>query len=147
MNILLFMISALRAELCPIECRCELSRQRTFCHNRGLVRVPLNIPTSTKILYLQDNMLSSSDLLDSELSKLTQLTRLMLYNNNLTRTGLSMAVRFPLSNPPNGSMGRHGSYKYHALSACRCVATLLGADSRQLVCRTAPRESKAMRDA
>lgn len=30
-------------------------------------------------------MLSSSDLLDSELSKLTQLTRLMLYNNNLTR--------------------------------------------------------------
>ena len=32
--------------------------------------------------------------------------------------------------------------KNHALSACRCVTTLLEADSRLLICRTAPRESK-----
>ena len=39
-------------------------------------------------------------------------------------------------------MGRHGSWKNHAFSACRCVTTILVADSRLLVCRIAPRESK-----
>ena len=29
------------------------------------------------------------------------------------------------SNPPNGSVGGHGSLKNHALTACRCVTTLL----------------------
>ena len=46
------------------------------------------------------------------------------------------------NNPPNDSMSRHGSSKYHALSACRCVTTLLEADSRLLIRRTALRESK-----
>ena len=46
------------------------------------------------------------------------------------------------SYPPNCSMGRHGSWKNHALSACRCVTTLLEAVSRLLICRTAPRKSK-----
>ena len=36
-------------------------------------------------------------------------------------------------NPPIGSMDRHGSWKNHTLSACRCVITLLGADSRLLI--------------
>ena len=47
-------------------------------------------------------------------------------------------------NPPNGSMGRHGSWKNHALNACRCVTTFLEADSRLLICRT--RESKNMKE-
>ena len=41
-------------------------------------------------------------------------------------------------NPPNGSMGRHVSWKNHELSACWCVTTLLEADSRLLICRIAP---------
>ena len=45
-------------------------------------------------------------------------------------------------NPPNGSMSRHGSWRNHALSACRCVTTLLEADSRLLFRQIAPRESK-----
>ena len=72
-------------EECPVGCRCEFVRQQVFCHNRGLMKIPLNIPRTTKMLYLQENMLSSTSLLDRELSKLTQLTRLMLYDNNLTR--------------------------------------------------------------
>ena len=83
-----FLTSRTRIDFCrslpSSECRCEFSRQRVFCHNRGLVRIPLNIPPTTKILYLQDNLLTNSDALDSELSRLTQLTRLMLYNNHLT---------------------------------------------------------------
>ena len=41
-------------------------------------------------------------------------------------------------------MGRLESWKNHVLSACRCVTTLLEADSRLLICRTAPRESESM---
>lgn len=86
MNLFAYFIATLSAaNTCPTGCRCEFVRQRVFCHNRGLVRIPMNIPTTTKMLYLQDNLLSSSVLLDNELSRLTQLTRLMLYNNNLTR--------------------------------------------------------------
>ena len=43
-------------------------------------------------------------------------------------------------------MGRHGSWENHALSACRCVTTLLEADSRLLICWTAPRESEKHED-
>ena len=42
-------------------------------------------------------------------------------------------------------MGRHGSRKNQALSACQCVTTLFEADSRLLICQIAPRESKIMR--
>ena len=51
------------------------------------------------------------------------------------------------TNPPIGSMGKHESWKNHARSACRCVTTLFGADSRLPICRTAPREKKSMKDA
>ena len=86
MNLFVYFIATIAAaNTCPTGCRCEFVRQRVFCHNRGLVRIPMNIPRTTKMLYLQDNLLSSSVLLDNELSRLTQLTRLMLYNNNLTR--------------------------------------------------------------
>ena len=46
------------------------------------------------------------------------------------------------SKPPDGSMGRHGSWKNHALSACWCMTTLLDAYSRLVICRIALRGSK-----
>ena len=52
-----------------------------------------------------------------------------------------VSAKVSITNPPNGSMGRHGSWENHALSACRSVTTLHEADSR-LICRIAPRESK-----
>ena len=32
---------------CPSECRCDINKDRVFCHNRGLVRIPKNIPRDT----------------------------------------------------------------------------------------------------
>ena len=43
-------------------------------------------------------------------------------------------------------MSGHGSWKNHALSACRCVITLLEADSGLLICRITPKEPKSMRE-
>ena len=47
---------------------------------------------------------------------------------------------------PNGSMGRYESWKNHTLSTCRCVTSLLDADSMLLICRIVPRESKSIRE-
>ena len=49
---------------CPINCRCDLTRGRVFCHNRGFIRIPKNIPPDTKTLNLQDNQLENSAELD-----------------------------------------------------------------------------------
>lgn len=67
---------------CPDECRCD-QRNRVYCNNRNLSKIPANIPVHTKILYLQDNALTSSEQLERELGHLSYLERLMLYNNQL----------------------------------------------------------------
>ena len=67
---------------CPTECRCD-NRNRVYCNNRDLTKIPSNIPVHTKILYLQDNELTSTTQLERELGHLTYLERLMLYNNRL----------------------------------------------------------------
>ena len=70
---------------CPRQCRCDPLKDRVFCHSRGLIKIPKNIPRDTTQLFLQDNKLQNSDELDIELSKLTRLQKLMIFNNNLER--------------------------------------------------------------
>lgn len=69
---------------CPNECRCD-QRNRVYCNDRGLTEIPLDIPSNTEVLYLQDNFLTSSNRLEMELNRFTKLERLMMYNNRLTR--------------------------------------------------------------
>ena len=61
------------------------SDQKVFCNNRNLDRVPAGIPATTRQLYLQDNMLTSTIELESSLLQLKNLVSLRLYNNRLTR--------------------------------------------------------------
>ena len=56
-----------------------------FCNNRNLDRIPEGIPATTRQLYLQDNMLTSTIELESSLQQLKNLVSLRLYNNRLTR--------------------------------------------------------------
>ena len=61
------LVCQLKSEIiqnCPINCRCDLTRGRVFCHNRGFIRIPKNIPPDTKTLNLQDNQLENSAELD-----------------------------------------------------------------------------------
>ena len=68
---------------CPEECRCDRARKRVYCNNRDLSQIPRQIPWDTRLLFLQDNELTSSQQLERELGKLNNLERLMLYNNKL----------------------------------------------------------------
>ena len=61
------------------------SDQKVFCNNRNLDQIPEGIPPTTRQLYLQDNLLTSTDELESSLRKLKNLVSLRLYNNRLTR--------------------------------------------------------------
>ena len=88
--------------------------------------------------------LETSCLPGFQCEKVENLTILHCNDTDTIDTFVSLASCSDFSNPPNGSMGRHGSWKNHALSACRCVTTLLEADSRQLICQIVPRESKIM---
>ena len=75
-------ISAKSAK-CPVACRCDGSRKRVYCNSRALKSIPTDIPIDTKVLYLQDNQLASSEELDVTLSTLVNLERVMLYSNQL----------------------------------------------------------------
>ena len=77
-------ISAKSAK-CPVACRCDGSRKRVYCNSRALKSIPTDIPIDTKVLYLQDNQLASSEELDVTLSSLVNLERVMLYSNQLTQ--------------------------------------------------------------
>lgn len=68
---------------CPEECRCDRARKRVYCNNRDLSQIPRQIPSDTRLLFLQDNELTSTQQLERELGKLNNLERLMLYNNKL----------------------------------------------------------------
>ena len=70
---------------CPVACRCDGSRKRVYCNSRALKSIPTDIPIDTKVLYLQDNQLASSEELDITLSTLVNLERVMLYSNQLTQ--------------------------------------------------------------
>ena len=70
---------------CPDACRCMPKTKKVYCNNRNLFEIPKNIPEDTKVLFLQDNRLENSAQLEAELQKLTQLERLMFYNNNLEK--------------------------------------------------------------
>ena len=70
---------------CPVACRCDGSRKRVYCNSRALKSIPTDIPIDTKVLYLQDNQLGSSEELDITLSTLVNLERVMLYSNQLTQ--------------------------------------------------------------
>ena len=61
------------------------SDQKVFCNNRNLDRIPEGIPSTTRQLYLQDNMLTSTIELESALRQLKNLVSLRLYNNRLTK--------------------------------------------------------------
>ena len=61
------------------------SDQKVFCNNRNLDRIPEGIPSTTRQLYLQDNMLTSTLELESSLRQLKNLVSLRLYNNRLTK--------------------------------------------------------------
>ena len=67
---------------CPTVCRCS-GRGRVYCNDKSLTSVPYGIPVDTKTLFLQNNRLINSPELNSRLSRLPQLERLMLYNNEL----------------------------------------------------------------
>lgn len=67
---------------CPDECRCN-ARKQVYCNNRNLRALPDNIPTDTKVLFLQDNQLTNSQELEEQLAKLNNLERLMFYSNQL----------------------------------------------------------------
>ena len=61
------------------------SDQKVFCNNRNLDQIPEGIPLTTRQLYLQDNLLTSTNELESSLRKLKNLVSIRLYNNRLTR--------------------------------------------------------------
>ena len=67
---------------CPSVCRCS-GRGRVYCNDKNLKSIPYGIPVDTKTLFLQNNRLINSPELNSRLSELPQLERLMLYNNEL----------------------------------------------------------------
>ena len=67
---------------CPDQCRCN-SRKQVYCNNRNLSKLPDNIPTDTRVLFLQDNQLTNTPELEAKLGKLDKLERLMFYSNQL----------------------------------------------------------------
>ena len=78
---------------CPSVCRCDDRRKIVFCNERFLTRIPYGIPSDTKVLFLQGNLLTNSPTLESILSGLPKLTKLELHNNRLT----SFPDRLPAS--------------------------------------------------
>ena len=69
---------------CPTACRCDSRRKIVFCNERNLNRVPFGIPSDTKTLFLQGNILTNDQTLEMVLRSLSQLERLDMHDNHLT---------------------------------------------------------------
>lgn len=82
-----------QTQQCPRQCRCDPFRNTVYCMDKGLINLPMGIPTTTRRLYLQNNELVNSHDLDYILGTLTSLEKLELTNNSLTA--------FPKTLPPS----------------------------------------------
>ncbi|XP_002127547.2 uncharacterized protein LOC100183310 [Ciona intestinalis] len=69
---------------CPRECRCDKGRKIVFCNERGLKYVPYGIPTNTRVLHLQGNVIVNSPTSEENLRRLSSLRKLDLHGNKLT---------------------------------------------------------------
>lgn len=78
---------------CPHKCRCDYTRKVVYCNQKSLISVPYGIPSYAETLYLQDNLLVSSQSLEIILSGLVNLRVLKLSQNRLT----SVPQRMPNS--------------------------------------------------
>ena len=85
-------ITFVRSSFCPRECRCDRNRKRVFCIERNLEVVPVEIPESTEIVFLQRNKIISSRETDRNLQKLLHLRELDLHKNKLTTLPQNLPV-------------------------------------------------------